>query len=240
MRELVARQVHRFFGYGLELKEKLDAGQRVDRAKVLNDLQALILNVGELNSEPDWAGDDATNHYAGGQQPLFLGVRYPLVCWLDELMIMYPRSSWPTVPPDEYDHQPRLWTVKWNENSLEAALYGNKERAWRFWEQAQLAANRPGSGDVLEVFFWAVMLGFRGDMRESPDALKNWVEATQRVIVQSQQSNKMQLPPENQVETNVPPLTGRKSFHNAMRLWIGLLLVAFPVLLFILTVGKVR
>lgn len=90
----------------------------------------------------------------------FLGVRYILACWVDELFI--------TGTP---------WRDRWNERKLEVELFGSNDRAWKFWEQARLAEQLPGD-DALEVIFLCVQLGFRGTMLEDPTALKTWLTAT--------------------------------------------------------------
>lgn len=89
----------------------------------------------------------------------FLGVRYILACWVDELFI--------TGTP---------WRDQWNERKLEVELFGSNDRAWKFWDQARLAEQMP-SDDVLEVIFLCVQLGFRGTMLEDPVALKTWLTA---------------------------------------------------------------
>lgn len=87
----------------------------------------------------------------------FLGIRYGLACWVDELFI--------TGTP---------WRDQWNERKLEVELFGTNDRAWKFWDQARLAEQMPGD-DALEVFFLCVQLGFRGTMLETLPALKTWL-----------------------------------------------------------------
>ena len=87
-------------------------------------------------------GRDVAASIAISEPTRFLGVRYGLTCWLDELFILY-----------------SPWERLWNERKLEASLYGTNDRAWRFWEQARLAESRAGSS-ALEVFYLCVILGF--------------------------------------------------------------------------------
>jgi type VI secretion system protein ImpK len=96
---------------------------------------------------------------AAGGDGRFLGVRYPLACWLDELFTGTP-----------------AWAARWTERKLEGELYGTNDRAWKFWEQARLAEQMPAD-DALAVFHLCVRLGFRGELREAPDRLAEWVAA---------------------------------------------------------------
>src|SRR6266852_5305509 len=101
MREEIANLVHPVFVYGLRLKERLDLGE---------------------------SGSAARMSMGGRRSPeVFLGIRYALACWLDEVFIL--DSPWGRI---------------WNERKIEEALYGTNDRAWFFWEQAQHAANRTG------------------------------------------------------------------------------------------------
>src|SRR5262245_4238818 len=78
----------------------------------------------------------------------YLGVVYPMACWVDELFTLNsPVAS------------------AWNERKFEAEFYATNDRAWRFWRQARLAADRPGDDD-LEVFYLCAVLGFRGEWAE--------------------------------------------------------------------------
>ena len=70
----------------------------------------------ELGLQTDYAGDGRT----------FLGARYALACWIDELFIVH--SS---------------WADRWKPLILEQALFGSRERATKFWEQADIVLRRP-------------------------------------------------------------------------------------------------
>ncbi|MCI0680640.1 MAG: DotU family type IV/VI secretion system protein [Gemmataceae bacterium] len=94
----------------------------------------------------------------------FLGIRYALTCWLDEIIIQ--------------DDIP--WKDQWNENKLEESdsLFRTNDRAWKFWEQAKLAAAR-GLRDAQEVFYLCVLLGFRGNKEGEPAQLQEWRQAAE-------------------------------------------------------------
>src|SRR5947209_13972033 len=116
----------------------------------------MLLTESEARRHPDFGGEGErpaqtpASEAAPAGRP-FLGVRYALACWLDELLIL---------------NSP--WSAAWNERKLEAALYGTNDRAWKFWEQAELAAARPTT-DALEGFFLCVVLGFRGELGLEPE-----------------------------------------------------------------------
>src|SRR5262249_41126050 len=142
-------------GSGLELKERLERGERPNFETEHAKLKGLLMGDGELRYQSDYAGDSrdasqasnirATQGAMRGTEP-FLGTRYGLACWLDEIFI----ADSP-------------WSAQWAEQTLEVALYGGaSQRAWRFWEQARKAEVRPGT-DALEAYLWCVMLGFRGE-----------------------------------------------------------------------------
>jgi type VI secretion system protein ImpK len=209
MQDKIARQVHQVLGTGLELKERLERGERptfeVEHAK----LKGLLLGDGELRYLTDYAGDAS-----GASQPSsirtsvgglrgtepFLGIRYGLACWLDEVFI----ADSP-------------WSALWAEQTLEVALYGgSSQRAWRFWEQAKKAEARPGA-DALEVYLWCVMLGFRG---EPPPDLVQWVEGVRKRVV-AVRSKDFTLPPERDLPRHVAALRGRDRFGTMLRVAAG-------------------
>jgi hypothetical protein len=225
MQEVIARQVHKVFGYGIDLKERIDRGERPDLNRVLQDLKGLLLGAGELKGVADWVGDvsSSTRTVGGLGGRNFMGIQYALTCWLDEIFTVY---------------TPEDWFVVYNEAKLEPQIYPpSPERAWRFWEQAELAERRPGT-DALEAYYWAVMLGFRGDWRHEPDKLAKWAKEVRARIISSQ-SAECPMPPETDPPTYVPPLTARASFTNALRLWFAIVLLSIPVLLILVAQWRI-
>src|SRR5439155_11845235 len=122
-----------------------------DFATAQNELQGLLQSASQAQRWADFGGDRTSGDSIVRDQ--FLGIRYALVCWLDEIFIL-----------------DSPWKDQWSERSLEIDLYNSRERAWKFWEQADNASARPTT-DALEVFFLCVMLGFRGNKVDSPDDL---------------------------------------------------------------------
>jgi type VI protein secretion system component VasF len=218
MNDTLARQIHQVLGAGLELKEKLERGESptfdIEHAR----LKGLLLGDSELRYLPDYTGDGAGGSAAssfrqtqagmrGGEA--FLGARYALACWLDEIFI----ADSP-------------WSSPWTEQTLEVALYGgSSQRAWRFWEQAKKSEARSG-GDALEAYLWCVMLGFRG---EPPPDLHpaQWVEGVRKRLVTARSQDFAQ-PAERELPTFVPVLRGRDRFGTMLRVGAGVVaLIAF-------------
>lgn len=201
MQQELAELVQPVIAFGLRLKERLRRGeplvleteQAVLKGLLLSDVEArqLVDFGGERRHGAERSSDDPASEGSGSS---FFGVRYALVCWLDEMFIL--DSSWES---------------KWNERKLEVALYGSNDRAWKFWDQAIQAESRPGS-DALEVFFLCVMLGFRGQLAERPDRLKSWVASTKSRILGSLRTS-WDFPPELDPPIHVPPLHGAEKFQ---------------------------
>ena len=122
----------------------------------------------------------------------FLGVRYGLACWLDELFVNY-----------------TTWDALWNEQKLEMELYGSNDRAWKFWEQASLAEKRQAT-DALECYFLCAELGFRGDLADEPAKLEAWLAGVRAQLARTQ-ARPWIAPPEREPATHVPPLRPRTS-----------------------------
>jgi type VI secretion system protein ImpK len=219
--DTLARQVHRIIGSGLELKARLERGERpvfdAEQAK----LRGLLYGEGELLSLPDYVGETAqarerVSQMLRGTEP-FLGARYALACWLDEVFI--------TDSP---------WSALWTAASMEVAILqgGTQERAWRFWQQAQKAEARPGS-DALEVYLWCVMLGFRGDPADAQIDPAQWAERARRRVLAGRAQD-FSLPPEKDPPTYVPVLRGRDRFGGMLRAAAALAALAAGVAVFLL------
>jgi type VI secretion system protein ImpK len=181
MREEIAEMVYPIFRQGLRLRERLKRGEKLNFADEQADLKRRLRTVHEAQAVPSFGGD--------GDQ--FLGLRYALACWLDEVFIL-----------------DSPWQKEWTERKIEEALYGGNERAYKFWEQARRAESRSDT-DALEGFYLCVVLGFRGDLRDEPAQLQDWREGVENQLNQGQAGSwpgppELPLPP-----TNVPPLRGK-------------------------------
>jgi type VI secretion system protein ImpK len=207
MREHLANLVYPVFQHGLRVKDALEQREPLDLANEQARLRGLL-------KSDMLEGDEGT------ESDRFLGIRYGLVCWLDEVFIL-----------------DSPWKAEWTERKLEQALYGISERAWKFWEQARMAEAR-GNADALEVFFLCVMLGFRGDLRDEPQRLKAWREQAQAQIARARPE--FAPPPAQQPPTNVPPLEGAARRQKMVVAWAVSLLLLTPVVVFLLVSGLGR
>jgi type VI secretion system protein ImpK len=214
MRKEIADLVYPVVNYALQLKDRLNRGEELSLTNEQAELRGLLKSEAAAKRWGEYAGDAPAGFDDGsgrGPAEQFLGIRYALTCWLDEMFIL-----------------DSPWKAEWNERKLEAALYGSNDRAWKFWEQARKAEARPEK-DALEVFFLCVMLGFRGDLREDPEALRSWREAAEAQIGRPREWTG---PPDAQLPPDVPPLEGAQKFQK-MALTVGaVVLLLIPVGMF--------
>ena len=221
MQPQIANLVHPVFHHALGLKRRLERREEVDLATEQVLLKSLLLPEGEARRWVDFGGEDPRDQGPSegeganaGPRVRFLGIRYALVCWLDEIFTLDP-----------------VWGSQWNERKLEADLYGTNDRAWKFWEQAELADSRPEI-DALTVYFLCVMLGFLGKYRDQPDeSLTAWIAAAKtriaKVSGQEAAAHADIDPP-----TNVPPLHGREQLKRMVLVGGLALLILIPVVAF--------
>lgn len=185
------------FSYGLSLKERVTNGDPLLLDAESAKLKQMLWADGSVKGHPDY-GDSAPRPVPVDSRE-FLGVRYALACWLDEIFISDAECP---------------WSRDWTEKSLEADIFGGgQERAWRFWAQAEMAEKRPGT-EAVEAFMWCVMLGFRGSPRLQNPA--EWAERVRRRVLTARQQE-FRLPAELGLKTNVPALRGRDRFRTAGR-----------------------
>ena len=97
----------------------------------------------------------------------YLGVGYALAGWVDELFTLNSPVA-----------------TKWNERKFEIEFYETNDRAWRFWVQARMAAER-ATDDDLEVYFLCAVLGFRGEWTDDPAQLRAWFGSTRERLVKA-------------------------------------------------------
>jgi type VI secretion system protein ImpK len=224
MKDEIANLVYPVINKGLLLQEQVRQGRgHLDAETEQAELRSLLLSENAAKRWSDYGGD-GTNldvSVTPGYRPTdagrrtresFLGIRYVLTCWLDEIMVDSPWGEW------------------WKEHTLEHQLYGVMDRADEFYSQLKRAETRSGS-DALEVFYLAVMLGFRGRFREDPDALRDKVKDIPNRIAQSL-GREWPAPDGTEPVTNVPPLRGRDRHQKMTLAWgaaalVTVLFVAF-------------
>jgi type VI secretion system protein ImpK len=202
MREEIAKVIHPVLSHGLDLRDRVLRGEKVVLDREQQTLTRLLRPAIEAKVWPDYGGSDGR----------FLGTRYALTCWLDELFLN----------EDFYD---TTWGREWNDKKLEVSLYGTNDRAWNFWFQAELAEAE--GLDAQEVFYLCVMLGFRGEGEKKPVDLDSWRE---------QMEAKLERPPAEQpglkVELNARPRRARDRLRYVLLGVLAVLAVLIPTATF--------
>jgi type VI secretion system protein ImpK len=225
MQPLLSEVVHAVLHRGLDLKKRLDEGASLELDVEQAILKDLLLAESETARIPEYGPDRdrprgtlarTSSERVESSQSDFLGLRYALVCWLDELFTL-----------DDSD-----WSAEWNEQKLEVELYGSNDRAWRFWEQAHLAQSRE-MDDALEVFFLCVMLGFRGDLRNHDQQLRGWAAAARHRLGQV---HEIQWPFASQLNVPLParPLRGRRRLRTMLMVASLAVMAVVPSVAFLL------
>src|SRR5579859_859982 len=102
MQDDIGNLVHPVIAYGLVLKDRLDSGAAPSLHAEQATLRSLLLTEPEAARWADFGGEPEGPAVgfkvqpAEGEAPAgserFLGARYALVCWLDELFIL--NTSW--------------------------------------------------------------------------------------------------------------------------------------------------
>jgi type IV/VI secretion system ImpK/VasF family protein len=206
MRQEIADIVFPVFSHALRVRERLENGEALDMVAEQATLRGLLKTAAEAQRWPDYGGD--------GER--YLGIRYALTCWLDEVFIL-----------------DSPWGQQWNENALEVSLYQTeRQRAWRFWAQAKMAQAR-SAVDALEVFYLCMMLGFRGDGPEPPETLAAWREAAEAQISRGQ-GQTWPGPQELKPEGDSLPRRGRERLRRAALALVAVAAVLIPTATFVL------
>jgi type VI secretion system protein ImpK len=208
VRDDLANQVHDILLYGLRLRDRVAAGDRPHLGSEQAKLKGML---GSGSAPSPWGSEtDPTASVGTGQADrAFLGMRYALTCWLDEMLI---EAGW----------------REWDENKLESALYRTNIRYSNFWNQARLAEAVPSAADAQEVFLLCVLLGFRGEMGEQPEKLREWVSAVRSRVTRGLGKELPALPEKSPV-TDVPPLLGVEAYRKMTQRFVGGVLVAVLV-----------
>ncbi|MGP0062572.1 MAG: DotU family type IV/VI secretion system protein [Isosphaeraceae bacterium] len=210
MNKPFGRIVYKVFGQALDIKDRLDRGESPGIEAVRQQLIAMIRSESEGRRLPDYLGDG-----------VFLGARYALACWVDELFIIHCQ------PP---------WADDWKERTLEFEIFGTNVAATKFWEQADIVLRHPGAArtptqpglDAVETFFLCTVLGFRGTYFDNLAKVRQYVEEMRPMITRP---SAWQPPRDLGVQTNVSPLVGRETLRRVVGIYGGLALVVVLVLL---------
>lgn len=213
MRDDTALFAYPVFASALRVREQLAAGRALEFEREHSRLR-------ELLSAPAAAATIGPRPAGRAAAPAagFLGVRYALTCWADELFTQVP-----------------AWRDRWNERKLEVELYGTNDRAWRFWDQAKLASGA-GDADALEVFFLCAQLGFRGTLADDPARLREWADVTRESLRELPvPESPFDLEPDP--EFDAPPRRAEARFERMLGVAAAVALVLIPVAAFVLVSG---
>jgi type IV/VI secretion system ImpK/VasF family protein len=202
MRKEIADYVFPVLRAAIEYKEGLRTNESVWRfrfGECQKKMLALLLAPVADPLRPDVLGDPTG----------FLGIRYALACWLDDIFIL-----------------DSVWREQWNANKMEYALYKLNKRNNEFWEQAQRAQTRP-TRDAIEVYYLCVMLGFRGKMHEKLVELSAWRDSVQTQITEPEARE--YVAPQGLV---VPPTVDKTLVgEQQMQIWLKRLTIVGAVVL---------
>jgi type VI secretion system protein ImpK len=243
MAEHVSMVVLPVIHYALQLKERLQRGEDADLRTEQGELERRLQRIpGPVNAAVATPASAGTGDSVFGNNPInidnllieneppvrqmaagpssFLGIRYALSCWIDEIFIR--------------DDSP--WSEEWAERALEFRLYSTRLRGVSFWKQAEMA-ERNQTIDALEVYYLCVMLGFRGDARYIPvpqevpteERLSHWTEMIRRRISKGRPL-RYKDPAHTVPPTNVPPLKARDGFKTMTMVWSACLLLSVLLL----------
>jgi type VI secretion system protein ImpK len=212
MRDDLAKQVYPVLEHGLKMRAKLNRGEHVNLFTEQAELKRLL---GSNNQPAPWGAGRDINASISMEPGRFLGIRYALTCWLDEIFI---------------DETP--FGRQWDENKLELSLFETNIRYRNFWEQARQADSTADATDSIEAFLLCVLLGFRGELADRPDSFREWVSAAKS---RSGKGYGKDLPaiPETTPSSNVPLLMGGDAYRRmSQRLGLAVL-AAIPVVTFL-------
>lgn len=139
----------------------------------------------------------------------YLGIGYALASWVDELFTLNSPVA-----------------TRWNERKFEVEFYETNDRAWRFWVQSRMAAER-ATDDDLEVYYLCAVLGFRGEWVDDQPQLRAWLGSTRERLVKALRTEWVG-PQALEPPAHVPPRYGKARLAR-MAVFAGLaVLVCLP------------
>jgi type VI secretion system protein ImpK len=223
MRSDLAQRVYSVILKGLDLKDRVLRGERPKLLSTQTEFKRLLGSDG--GGAPWGSAGDGTRTYANPDDT-FLGMRYPLATWLDEVFC-------------ETGTFDSLNAGGWNENKLELALFNKQLRDYLFWRQAALAEGlHDGATDAMETFLLCSLLGFRGEKAREPDRLRDWVSTVRNRVAKTLSAEPHAIP-ETAPSANVPPLSARGSYERMCKIVLVGVLASLP-LFGVLITGLIR
>ncbi len=138
-------------------------------------------------------------------------MQYALVCWLDET---FNNAGW----------------AAWGADMLEPKVFNSAIGGGHFWTHTSVVV-----GDVLEVYYLCVVLGFRGTKQGTPLVIQDWLVAAREQLA-SDQPREWPGPGQGpNPRADVPPLTARAALSRLLfpiAILTGLLLCVASFVLF--------
>ncbi len=214
----VVSAVFPVFGYALRVRDQVNSGLAPDLITVQKELLGLLQEVtkasrlvdGSVNFRP---GDSVSVLQKGSET--YLGISYAMVCWIDEIFTI------------------SAWRSEWPDKIIEHKLFGTRDRAWKFWEQAK-KAEALGTSDALEVYYLCVILGFRGDYFGVIPRINEFL-ANARTLMEKTEDTDPRLPVDGKPITFVPPLRGAGKLKQMFMVASIALLVIIPLAAYFLS-----
>ena len=196
--------VESIFERTLKMRESVASGRTTKLVATRNELREMLNRV-----RCDETCEDRPRN------PDYLGLSYPLACWIDEVMTA-----------------DAVVGAIWNESKLEGSLFGTNDRAWMFWRQAELA-EALGRHDDLAVFYLCVSLGFTGQFSNDPQHLAAWMHRRRFTLGMVPE---LRLPFANDLapSTDVPPLMGAKRLRRAIHVAWASAVLLLPLMSYLL------
>jgi type VI secretion system protein ImpK len=221
MEPSLAKPIIKIFQKAFMVLDSIDRNVETNFYAERATLSDLLTDIPEIDSiqkrimKPEFNNDTSS---ANSNNKLirskFLGVRYPLTCWIDEL----------------FTHPSCAWANKWNEQKLEIEFYDSNDRAWQFWDQAKLAEEFTNL-DYLEIFFLASVLGFYGTKNENSSELIGWQKKTAHKL--NEKINTLTFEWDSPMLTNVSPRIKSKAFKSMLVITSLLFSTTIPIVAFL-------
>ena len=228
-------EVYPILDMGIALWEARFKGLQLDRDSVqgalkgeLNkkSLRDLDENLGALTEREMKEIRQARGVITDFADQRFLGLRYVLAVWLDEVML-----------GGDNDSEADLWSREWKENKLETDLFSSTDRGGAFPKQATWLLQQRDFHEVLEVYYLCVMLGFGGKWDTSlsshirvPDKA-SWVKEARERIRTNQHEQRFEMQDVVPPAAATPPLV----WHDRLEK-MGLVAACVSLLLLLVVV----
>lgn len=163
----------------------------------------------ELRQQFLAAMETATAKMRGPRGEEWALASYAIASLIDELMIV--EVPWPG----------RSW---WENHAVEVELFGTRRRATEFFDRVTKAASYPDPSTLM-IYVAAVVMGFRGILRDKPEALEAWMRSNGQVIKLA--AGRPTVPTQGHEIAGAPPLRNATSlvWHTVLTSMMAIVLV---------------